>query len=91
MIFYHMQCKLEEFKIILYDVLLTLPDVFHMNPKRNNTIDLLVTLYSDTVNGVFFFKVDLIEKGMQTPIIHMNLKSNYSTLQRMHVLYRSLI
>ena len=47
-----------------------------MNPKRNNTIDLLVTLYSDTVKGVFFFKVDLIEKGMQTPIIHMNLKSN---------------
>ena len=61
---------------ILYDIFLIIPDVFHINPKRNNTIDLLVTLYSDTVKGVFFFNVDFIEKGMQTPIIHMNLKSN---------------
>ena len=62
-----------------------------MNPKRNNTIDLLVTLYSDTVKGVRFFNVDLIEKGMHTPIIHMNLKSNYNTLQCMRILYRVIM
>ena len=52
-----------------------LPIVFHVNPNKNKMIDLRVMLYKDICKGVFFLQVDFTENGIQTPIIHINLKS----------------